>query len=88
MKITTRSAYSVFFSLLISGGLVACGGDGDSSAVDAAGNSSDGDVAFVCDPVGANPGVGALLNAPLDSDVEVVMKTPQHPGNPGPLDLP
>ncbi len=88
MKITTRSIYSIFFSLFIGSVLVACGEDGDSSPVDAAGNSSDGDVAFVCDPVGANPGVGALLNAPLDSDVEVVVKTPQHPGNPGPLDLP
>lgn len=45
-------------------------------------------VEFECDPVGANPEVGALLNAPLDADVEVIMKDPQHPGDPGPENLP
>jgi len=41
-----------------------------------------------CDPVGANPEMGALLNADLDSDVEIIVKDPQHPGDPGPLNLP
>jgi len=41
-----------------------------------------------CDPKGANPEMGALLNAPVDSDVEVIVKKPQHPGKPGPKDLP
>lgn len=41
-----------------------------------------------CDPVGEIPQVGELYNAPLEADVEVVVKTPQHPGAPGPRDLP
>lgn len=43
-----------------------------------------------CDPKGANPAMGALLNAPLAADVQVIKKTPTHPnpGNPGPGGLP
>ncbi|MBX2803831.1 MAG: hypothetical protein KTR31_39510 [Myxococcales bacterium] len=41
-----------------------------------------------CDPVGANPEMGGLLNAPLEDDVEVIDKTPAHPGDPGPVGLP
>ena len=43
---------------------------------------------FECDPVGANPAVGELINAPVADDVEVIVKTPQHPGGPGPDNLP
>ena len=62
--------------------LSACGDDD---------NKSDGGntpAAWSCDPVGANPAMGALLNEPVDSGVTVVNKTPNHPGDPGPLDLP
>lgn len=41
-----------------------------------------------CDPVGANPEVGGLLNAPVADDVEVIVKVPQHPGLAGPDNLP
>jgi hypothetical protein len=43
---------------------------------------------FECDPVGAFVEMGALLNAELAPDVEVILKVPQHPGAPGPEDLP
>lgn len=46
------------------------------------------DAAEECDPAGPLPEVGALYNAPLAADVEVVVKTPQHPGRPGPSNLP
>jgi len=71
-------------------GLSACGDDAG-SADDAAGTGTGGggdDAAAMCDPVGATPEVGALLNAPVAADVEVIQKTPQHPGAPGPVDLP
>lgn len=42
----------------------------------------------VCDPVGADAEMGMLLNAPVAEDVEVIVKTPQHPGAAGPSDLP
>lgn len=48
----------------------------------------DDDDGWECDPVGANPEMGMLLNEPLDPAVQVVQKVPQHPGNPGPLNLP
>lgn len=41
-----------------------------------------------CDPVGANPAMGALLNKPLAEGVQLVKKKPTHPGNPGPKGLP
>jgi len=63
-----------------------CGDDDGQSTIDAS-NIVDAN-GFVCDPVGANAEMGMLLNAPVDSDVEVIVKTPQHPGNPGPNNLP
>lgn len=41
-----------------------------------------------CDPKGADPIMGKLFNEPVESDVEVIVKKAQHPGKPGPLDLP
>ena len=68
---------------------VGCGDDGDGSAGNDAGMNEDGGAeVYECDPVGANPGQGALFNAPLADDVEVIEKEPQHPGDPGPTDLP
>lgn len=43
---------------------------------------------FVCDPVGDQPEMNGLFNAPVGDDVEVIEKTPRHPGDPGPEDLP
>lgn len=76
-------------NLIVAGGLVACvacGGDDD----DPMGDPPDADPGstYTCDPMGSNPAMGELLNAPVDSDVTVVMKTPQHPGDPGPEGLP
>jgi hypothetical protein len=68
-------------------GIAACGGDDDAPTADAS-VRDDASAGYVCDPEGANPEMGMLLNAPLDSDVEVINKTPQHPGDPGPKDLP
>ena len=64
--------------------LVACGG---TKTTDTSDSSVDVDT-WVCDPVGADATMGALLNAPLADDIEVVFKDPQHPGLPGPDDLP
>ncbi|MFT4628297.1 MAG: hypothetical protein ACI8PZ_006992 [Myxococcota bacterium] len=64
--------------------LISCGGKNGGDTSDSAPVTSD----FVCDPVGADPVMGGLLNAPLEADVEVVWKEPQHPGAPGPADLP
>jgi len=67
----------------------ACGDDGGSgNTPDANDGAFDADVAYVCDPKGANPAMGDLFNAPLASDVEVITKEPQHPGDPGPSNLP
>ena len=57
-----------------------------SDSDDPSGGTSDGE--FECDPMGANPAMGELLNAPVEDDVEVIVKVPQHPGNPGPDNLP
>jgi len=51
-------------------------------------SETDSGPAYECDPVGDNPAMGELLNAPLDDTVEVIQKTPQHPGDPGPDGLP
>ncbi len=51
-------------------------------------DASDDGAEQMCDPVGPNPQVGALLNAPVADDVEVIVKTPQHPGPAGPDQLP
>jgi hypothetical protein len=58
-------------------------GDSDETAA-----SDDDGSDYLCDPVGDNPTVGELLNAPLADDVEVIQKEPQHPGDPGPENLP
>ncbi|MEM7152566.1 MAG: hypothetical protein AAF799_06980 [Myxococcota bacterium] len=60
----------------------------EDSGDDATGMDDEGGEDFMCDPVGANAEMGALLNAPVADDVEVIVKQAQHPGNPGPLDLP
>ena len=57
---------------------------GDEEASETSGETG----APVCDPQGANPEMGELLNAPLADDVELIVKTPQHPGEPGPDNLP
>jgi hypothetical protein len=68
----------------------ATGGQGNASneGGNAPGHGGEPNVDDSCDPKGADPVMGMLLNAPVDSDVEVVVKKPQHPGTPGPLDLP
>lgn len=75
--------------LLASATVVGC--DDSSSPADTDGET-DGqdtdDVGPACDPVGAQPEQAALFNAPLADDVEVVQKTPTHPGDPGPDALP
>ncbi len=80
------------FALALAGlTLGACGDDDDTGATpqaDASGDTFDGGAEYVCDPVGENPDHSALLNAPVEDDVEVIVKDPQHPGFPGPLDLP
>jgi hypothetical protein len=72
------------------GGKTSSGGHDDTPEI--GGNvSSDGGEPSIdasCDPEGADPVMGKLLNAAVDSDVEVVVKKPQHPGKPGPLELP
>jgi len=75
--------------------LSACGDDGsdlndtnDAGGTDSQGGTTTGGIGYVCDPVGANPAMGQLLNAPLGSDVQVIIKQPQHPGHPGPTNLP
>ncbi|MEM9459161.1 MAG: hypothetical protein AAGF11_33590 [Myxococcota bacterium] len=52
---------------------------------DSDGEDSEGEQ---CDPEGADAQMGMLLNAPVAADVEVIVKTPQHPGPAGPRDLP
>ena len=68
----------------------ACGDDGNSAAdakmVDAA--EPDAFAGCTCDPVGAFPAQGTLLNAPLKTDVEVLVRPTRHPGCPGPSNLP
>ena len=41
-----------------------------------------------CDAEGTNAEMGALLNASVEADVEVIVKKAQHPGKPGPKNLP
>lgn len=78
----TKSSIALASALLFLS--ISCGGDDDSPTTPRA----DASVAFVCDPVGSNAEMSALLNAELDQGVEVIEKTPTHPGDPGPLDLP
>jgi hypothetical protein len=80
---------TILFTLATTCLFVACGDDGGSgNAPDANVGAFDADVTFVCDPKGANPAMGDLFNAPLANDVEVITKEPQHPGDPGPSNLP
>ena len=80
LRIITRSAsLAVFLGLL--GFAASCGDDDGVTTTDA-------DTEFTCDPMGDDPAMGALLNAPVDSDVTVIVKDPQHPGDPGPDNLP
>ena len=78
----TRLCTAVMISLCLG-----CG-DSDSNPANDAGIEADASTEWMCDPVGSNPEMGALLNAPLANDVEVIEKTPQHPGHPGPDNLP
>ena len=68
--------------------LGSCSDDDAGMSGDTAADGGTGGPAGNCDPVGSTPAVGALLNAPLAADVEVIQKTPQHPGMVGPTDLP
>jgi hypothetical protein len=77
----------VVASVFAAGIAVAACGDDSGGSPDASSNVFDA-AGFTCDPVGSNPAMGALLNATLEGDVEVIVKTPQHPGDPGPTNLP
>jgi len=66
--------------------LTACDGGGD--AGDSGDTEGDTDGVGQCDPQGPNPEQAALFNAPIEDDVEVIDKTPTHPGDPGPENLP
>lgn len=68
--------------------LVNCENDDPAASDDETGADDGSGDGGVCDPVGSTPEVGALLNAPVAADVEVIQKTPQHPGLAGPTDLP
>ncbi len=88
-----KKSQTVFLALALAGlSLGACGDDDDTGTGTGAdadtGSTIDAAVEYVCDPVGATPDQGELFNAPVDDDVEVIVKTPQHPGFPGPTDLP
>lgn len=93
MKITTHALR--YLSALVLLGTVSCAEDGDGADdaadtdnADGADNGSDGGVDEQCDPVGSNPEMNALINAPVAADVEVIEKVPQHPGPAGPAALP
>ena len=88
MNTTQRLQYLLATALASSSMLIACGDDGQSPDDADAGKTDDAGTAFVCDPKGANSEVGDLLNAPLESDIEIIVKEAQHPGDPGPTDLP
>lgn len=68
--------------------LGSCTGDDGDALDDGESGDDTGGTMDMCDPVGADPDMAMLLNAPLEADVEVVVKTPQHPGMPGPDGLP
>jgi hypothetical protein len=67
--------------------LAACDGDDDGTNNPDSGVRPDSGMQAVCDPNEGPPHV-QLLNAPLAQGVEVVKKTPRHPGEPGPEGLP
>jgi hypothetical protein len=77
---------TIFWPLPLLLSLATACGDDSGSGADAGADQDAG--AYVCDPVGNNPAQSELFNAPLAEGVEVIDKTPQHPGDPGPADLP
>lgn len=85
-----RPSLRVGLALALCGSLLGATGcptnDDPAPSQDSDGQDSDGNEA--CDPVGANAEMGALLNAPVADDVEVIVKQPQHPGPAGPANLP
>ncbi len=87
---TKRNSRFLTIAMCAAGLFGACGDDDDGTSIDVDGGVTidASGTEFVCDPEGANPAMGALLNAPLEDGVEVVTKEPQHPGDPGPTDLP
>jgi hypothetical protein len=91
MKILATLCVKSVLIICVAGLATACGDDDTSGSddIDASMTSDDAAVGgYVCDPEGADPEMGELLNAPLEDDVEVIVKTPQHPGDPGPENLP
>ncbi|MBA3393167.1 MAG: hypothetical protein H0T89_11005 [Deltaproteobacteria bacterium] len=66
----------------------ACGDDANTPTDAATIDAVDAAEGCICDPVGAFPQQGALLNAPLKTDVEVLVRQPRHPGCAGPKNLP
>lgn len=68
--------------------LTACDGGGDADDAGATDGDTDDTAGAACDPQGPNPEQAALFNAPVEADVEIVQKTPTHPGEPGPENLP
>ena len=83
MKNTTQTLLTLLTTLALAGCPSTSGDDGDMDT-----ETGDEVGEFECDPVGAIPEVGALINAPVDDDVEIIVKTPQHPDAPGPEGLP
>ena len=73
-------------ALLLLGALAACDGDDGTDPPDS-GARMDSGMQETCDP-NAGPEHVQLLNAELEDGVEVVKKTPRHPGEPGPQGLP
>ncbi len=83
-----KKSHSIILAIALAGlSFAACGGDDDLPAADS-GTNNDAGTTYVCDPVGANADQSALFNVPVAGDVEVIVKEPQHPGFPGPTDLP
>ena len=81
----TPTLKSAAFTAVLSLSLLGCpAAQGDEETSETSGETG----SPVCDPQGANPEMGELLNAPLADDVEIIVKTPQHPGEPGPDNLP
>lgn len=76
--------------VLLLSSLAFTGCDDDATPADTDGETEGGtdDGGPACDPEGAQPEQAALFNAPLADDVEVIQKTPTHPGAPGPDALP
>ena len=87
MKLKTQTlSFQLLALTALLMGATGCPSSSSSADGDETGGSDGGD--YVCDPVGDNAAVGELLNAPLADDAEVIQKEPQHPGDPGPDNLP